>query len=156
MKKFLSTLIAAVAALTVCIALSACNKTVDYSVAGKTYKCVDCEYTLSDDAPEALKNALDSVTSSISAVIKNNTYSFDNRGKCKMVSMGQSAEMNYTQEGKKITIAGGNGTDGIVCILSEDESEFTYSAELTEQMKQMMSAMADYITGVTYTFKLKV
>lgn len=156
MKKLLSTLIAAVAALTVCIALSACNKTVDYSVAGKTYGCVDCEYTLSDDAPESLKNALDSVTSSLNALIKNNTYSFDNRGKCKMVSMGQSAEMNYTQEGKKITIAGGNGSDGIVCILSDDESEFTYSALLTEQMKQMMPSIADFITGVTYTFKLKV
>ena len=156
MKKFLSALIAAVAALTVCVALSACNKAADYSVAGKTYEFYDCEYTLSESTPDAIKNALNSVTASLNATLKNNTYSFDNRGKCKMVSMGQSAEMNYTQEGKTITIAGGNGADGIVCVLSEDESEFTYSAELTEQMKQLMSSMANYITGITYTYKLKV
>lgn len=156
MKKLLSTLIAAIAALTVCAALSACTKTVNYSVAGKTYGFEECEYTLTADAPESLKNALSSLTPSLNASMKSTTYSFDNRGKCTITSFGQAAEMKYTQEGKTITIAGGNGADGIVCILSEDESEFTYSAELTDQMKQMMSAMADYITGVTYTFKLKV
>lgn len=155
MKKLLSTLIAAIAALTVCAALSACTKTVDYSVAGKTYEFADCQYVLTQDAPDSLKNALSSVTSSLNATMKSYTYSFDNRGKCKIVTLGQSAEVDYTQEGKTVTIAGGNGTDGIVCTLSEDESEFTYTVELTEQMKQAMSAMAEYITTATYTFKLK-
>lgn len=88
--------------------------------------------------------------------MKSTTYSFDNRGKCTITSFGQAAETKYTQKGKTITIAEGNGAEGIVCVLSEDESEFTYTVELTEQMKQAMSAMAEYITTATYTFKLKV
>jgi len=106
-----------------------------------------------------MASAMQSASGTVNGMLKGNySLTFDDSGKCRMINLGQSCELDYEQVGKTVTIAGGNGADGMVVVLNEAENALSMEISFDEQpdaIKQAMSAFGQYINNFKYTFNLK-
>lgn len=153
MKKLLTTLAAFIATLALCITVAACKTPANYSVAGKTYEYFSCDFSFAETAPDYMKNTREILISSLNNYMKNSSISFDDQFNCIYTGVGNTAEYNYRQEGNKIIVAGGGGTDGMVLELSEDESTLVQSSKTVKGLEQIMKN--SYIESISIIYLMK-